>query len=192
MVGGVHVPEAPVELTEHGLVCKGDGWFVVNARQVRWRRWPGMGFSSNLGGDILFDQLGIGLTVLGPGEPMSMYHWETDQEDFLVLSGEATLIIEGKERPLRRWDFVHCPPGTGHVIVGGPCVVLGVGSRERHTTSGQDGKRTGRADWGAYVADPVAKKHGAAPDETTASAEEAYARVPPRVFTRYDGWLDAV
>jgi hypothetical protein len=82
MVGGVNVPEAPVELTEHGLVCKGDGWFVVNAREVRWRRWPGMGFSSNLGGDILFDQLGIGLTVLGPGEPMSMYHWETDQEDF--------------------------------------------------------------------------------------------------------------
>ena len=42
--------------------------------------------------------LGI-LTVLVPGEPMTMYHWETDQEDFLVLSGEALVIIEGEERP---------------------------------------------------------------------------------------------
>ena len=120
-----------------------------------------------------------------------MYHWETDQEDFLVLSGQATLIIEGQERPLRQWDFVHCPPETGHVIVGGPCVVFSVGSRERHTMIGPDGKRTGRPDWGEYVADPVAKQHSAAPDETTTSAEEAYARFPPRVFTRYDGWLDS-
>jgi hypothetical protein len=192
MVSGVDVREAPVELTEHGLVCTADGWFVVNAREVRWRASPGRGFSSNFGGDILFDQLGIGLTVLGPGEPMSMYHWETDQEDFLLLSGEGTLIVEGEERPLRQWDFVHCPPGTAHVIVGGPCVVLGVGSRERHTMIGEDGKRTGRPDWGAYVADPVAKKHGAAPDDTTTSAEEAYARFPPRVFTSYEGWLDSL
>ena len=121
-----------------------------------------------------------------------MYHWESDQEDFLILSGEGTLVVEGQERPLRAWDFVHCPPRTGHVIVGGPCVVLGVGSRERHTMIGPDGKRTGRPGGSAYVADPVAAKHGAAPDEATPSAEEAYARFPRREFTRYDGWLDAV
>ena len=40
-----------------------------------------------------------------------MYHWEADQEDFLVLAGEALLIVEGEERPLRAWDFVHCPAG---------------------------------------------------------------------------------
>jgi mannose-6-phosphate isomerase-like protein (cupin superfamily) len=191
IVDRVHVPEARVEATGDGLVRKTEGWYVVNAREMRWLRWPGLGFSSNFGGDILFDQLGIGLTVLGPGEPMSMYHWETDEEDFLVLSGEATLIIEGQERPLRAWDFVHCPPGTRHVIVGGPCVVLGVGSRERHTIIGPDGKRTGRPGASEYVPDPVAKKHGAAPDEATESAEEAYARFPKRVFTRYGGWLDS-
>ena len=67
--------------------------------------------------------------MLGPGEPIGMYHWETDQEDFLVLSGEALLIVEGQERPLRQWDFVHCPPKTEHMIVGagdGPCVVLAI------------------------------------------------------------------
>ena len=68
-----------------------------------------------------------------PGEPIGMYHWEADQEDFLVLSGEALLIIEGEERPLRQWDFVHCPAETKHIIVGAgdaPCVVLAVGARE--------------------------------------------------------------
>ena len=28
-----------------------------------------------------------------------------------MVSGEALLIVEGEERPLRAWDFVHCPPG---------------------------------------------------------------------------------
>src|SRR4051812_33488018 len=120
MVRCMDVPEAPVEQTEHGLVCKGDGWFVVNATEVRWGRVEGRGVFSNLGGETVFEQIGIGIDVLGPGEPMSMYHWETDQEDSLVLSGEGTLVIQGEERPLRQWDFVHCPPGTAHVIVGGP------------------------------------------------------------------------
>ncbi len=75
--------EAPLEETEYGLVCKGDGWFVVNSKESRWRDKPGRGRSPNLSGDILFDQLGVGITILGPGEPMSMYHWESDQEDFL-------------------------------------------------------------------------------------------------------------
>ena len=71
--------------------------------------------------------------VLEPGEPNSLYHWETETEAFLVLSGEALLIVEGQERPLRQWDFAHCPPKTEHVIVGagdGPCVVLAMSSRE--------------------------------------------------------------
>jgi hypothetical protein len=94
--------------------------------------------------------------VLEPGVPMSMYHWETDQEDFLVLSGEALLIVEGQERPLRQWDFVHCPPGAQHVIVGagdGPCTILGVGSRVHHTMLTPDGTLEGAPDWGAYTVD---------------------------------------
>jgi uncharacterized cupin superfamily protein len=190
MVGDMAVPEAPLEQTGHGLVCKGPGWFVVNAEEVRWRAWEGLGFGTNFGGDTLFDQLGIGIAVLGPGEPMSMYHWETDQEDFLVLAGSGTLVIEGEERPLRQWDFVHCPPGTAHVIVGGPCTVLGVGSRERHTELNEQGERVGRDDGGEYVADPVAARHGASSPVTTIDTDVAYARFPPREFVWYGGWLD--
>jgi cupin domain len=184
------VPEAPLEQTEHGLVCKGPGWFVVNARDVRWRVSEGWGRFSNFGGDTLFDQLGVGIAVLGPGEPMSMYHWETDQEDFLVLSGSGTLVIEGEERPLRQWDFVHCPPRTAHTIVGGPIVVFGVGARERHTMLDENGQRVGRDDGGEYVADPVAARYGASSPVTTIDSEVAYARFPPRELTRYGGWLE--
>jgi uncharacterized cupin superfamily protein len=112
-----------------------------------------------------------------------MYHWEADQEDFLVLSGEALLLVEGEERPLRQWDFAHCPAGTKHIVVGagdGPCVVLGVGARD-HQVAGQ---------WGGYSVDEVALRHGAGVEEETADAEVAYARFRDTEPTPYgEGWL---
>jgi quercetin dioxygenase-like cupin family protein len=48
---------------------------------------------------------------------MGMYHRENGREAFLVLSGECTLIVEGKERRLATWDFFYCAPGTEHIIV---------------------------------------------------------------------------
>jgi oxalate decarboxylase/phosphoglucose isomerase-like protein (cupin superfamily) len=141
----------------------------------------------------MFPQLGLGLTVLEPGEPLAMYHWETDQEDFLVLSGEAVAIVEGEERPLRQWDLLHCPAGTNHVIVGageGPCVVFRVGARENHTYRTSDRGIEGTDDRGAYTVDAAALQHGAAVEEETNDANVAYARFPEPVTTRYrDGWL---
>ena len=124
------IPESELVSTVHGLVPKGQGWFVVNARETQWWERKGRGVlcefeGAGFEGATDFVQLGINLTVLAPGEPMAMYHRENDEEDFLVLAGEALAIVEGEERPLRRWDFLHCPPGTNHVIVGageGPCV----------------------------------------------------------------------
>ena len=82
------VPEARLEATEHGLVPQGGGWFVLNAREARWRHGQGRPAICEFEGEPDFSQLGINLSVLGPGEPMAMYHWEADQEDFLVLAGE--------------------------------------------------------------------------------------------------------
>jgi uncharacterized cupin superfamily protein len=186
------VPEAELAHTEHGLVPTSDGWFVLNAREARWRDRGGQGYSLAFDGDTDFPQVGVNLRVLGPGEPMAMYHWETDQEDFLVLAGEALLIVEGEERRLRRWDFVHCPAGTNHTIVGAgdaPCAVLAVGAREHHTES-RDGVRTGTADWGAYTVDEAALRHGAGVEAETTDADQAYARFPKHKPTRYrEGWL---
>ena len=177
------VPEANLDSTEHGLVPDGEGWFVLNAREARWLYREGRTAICLFEGQPEFSQVGINLSVLGPGEPMAMYHWEADQEDFLVLAGEALLIVEGEERRLRQWDFVHCPPETNHVIVGagdGGCVVLAVGARERSTGP----------EWGAYTVDEVALRHGAGVGEETTDAKQAYARFRQREPTRYrEGWL---
>src|SRR5438045_1430860 len=108
------IQEARLDATEHGLVPSEDGWFVVNAREARWRDGEGLAAICEFEGESTFPQIGINLNVLAPGERMAMYHWEPAQEDFLVLTGEAHLIIEGQERPLQRWDFVHCPAGSKH------------------------------------------------------------------------------
>jgi uncharacterized cupin superfamily protein len=187
------VPEAPFEETELGVRPGGPGWFVLNARDARWFDRKGSGMEVGLHGKGDFPQLGIALYVLGPGEPMAMYHWETDQEDFLVLSGEAIAIVEGQERPLRQWDFVHCPAGTKHVIVGagdGPCVVFAVGARENTTIRLPDGTLDARRDWGAYSVDEAAIRHGAGVEEETTDADVAYARFAEAEPMRYrDGWL---
>jgi uncharacterized cupin superfamily protein len=182
------VPEAELVLTERGLVPKGQGWFVLNARETQWWERPGRGVlcefeGAGFEGATDFTQLGINLTRLAPGEPMSMYHWEADQEDFLVLAGEALLVIEGEERPLRQWDFVHCPAEARHVIVGagaGTCLVLAVGARDRSTGP----------DWGAYTVDEAALRHGAGVERETTDPKEAYARFGRGGLTRYrEGWL---
>src|SRR4029450_7524419 len=74
------VSEAALESTEHGLVPTGKGWFVVNAREAVWTDRKGRGFYCGFEGEAEFPQIGINLRVLGPGEPMAMYHREHDQE----------------------------------------------------------------------------------------------------------------
>ena len=70
------LPESRLESTEHGLVPKGDGWFILNAREARWYDAPGRSsactFEGELEGEQDFLQLGMNLNVLGPGEPMAM------------------------------------------------------------------------------------------------------------------------
>ncbi len=177
------VPEAPLERNEHGFSPAGPGWFVLNARDARWRHAPGRGAYSDFEGEHEWEQLGMHLVVLEPGEAMGMYHWEADQEDFLIVSGEALLIVEGEERPLRQWDFFHCPPHTKHIIVGagnGPCLVVAVGAREH----------IDNPDWGGYTVDETALRHGVGVEQATTEAREAYANVARREPTACrDGWL---
>lgn len=157
-------------------------WFVRNVRDMKWADRGPRGFVTDLVDDD-DAQIGVNLFVLGPGQPMSMYHWEADQEDFLVLSGEALLIVENEERPLRQWDFFHCPPNVSHVLVGagsGPTAILAIGAREQ-----QDGP-----DWGGYPYSEVAMKHDASAEEETTDPRVAYARFPARQPGEFrEDWL---
>jgi uncharacterized cupin superfamily protein len=177
------VPEAPLEDTEHGRRAAGEGWYVLNARDATWYDRGERGALCDFEAGQDWEQVGVNLFVLNPGNPMAMYHWEADQEDYLVVHGEALLIAEGEERPLKQWDFVHCPVGMNHVIVGagsGPCVVVAVGAREHQGGEG----------WGGYHVDETAQRHNASSPEETNDAEVAYARFRTRVETGYrEGWL---
>jgi uncharacterized cupin superfamily protein len=178
--------EARVARTDAGLVPEGEGWFIINVAEAAWQTTPGGGTWSLLEPeDRRFGQFGIGVHVLPPGEAPGFYHWESDQEGFLVLDGECVAIVEGQERRMARWDFLHCPPGTRHILVGAagerPCAVLMVGAR----TPGKLVK---------YPADPVAARHGASVARDAEHAREAYAQWPhqPRTFTTVRApWPDA-
>jgi uncharacterized cupin superfamily protein len=174
------VPEAPLRETRYGLVADVEGWFVVNAREARWRESGPFGVYCDFEGKRPFRQLGLNISVLEPGQSLGYYHRENAQEDFLVLSGECVLVVEDEERQLRAWDFVHCPPGTPHMIVGagnGPAVVLAVGARGLP----RKGLR--------YIPSPVAKKRGVSVEKETTKPAEAYAGLPRSSRVAYGGWL---
>jgi uncharacterized cupin superfamily protein len=165
------VPEAKLKQTESGLVPEGEGWFVVNAREARWFEHAAFGRYSRFEGDARFPEFGINISVLEPGNASCMYHGENNQEDFLVLTGECLLLVEGEERQLKAWDFVHCPAWTEHVFVGagsGPCLILSVGTRNE-------------PDEVIYPVAEVAQRRGGSVEEETSSAKEAYARFPKAV-----------
>ena len=147
------VAEARVEATETGKVVQGDGWFILNLADASWERDADLGTWCSLGApDAPFSQFGIGPHMLMPGQPNARYHAEAAQEGFLVLSGECIAIVEGEERRMRQWDYLHCPPGTHHITVGaggGPCVILMVGAR------GPDVEET------EYTVDELAARYGA-------------------------------
>ena len=161
------VPEATVEETEAGQVVRGEGWFILSLADARWERDPDLGVWCNLGAhDAPFSQFGIGPHMLMPGQPNARYHAEAAQEGFLVLSGECIAIVEGQERRMRQWDYLHCPPGTHHITVGagdGPCVILMVGTR------GPEVEET------EYTVDELAARYGASVARHTNSSTEAYA-----------------
>ena len=173
------VPEATLTKTENGLIPDAEGWFVLNARDAVWIRSEERGLDTYLEGRQEWTELGFRIQVLMPGQRNGLYHGERGQEDFLVVSGECVLVIEGEERRLKAWDFVHCPPWTKHIFVGagdGPCVIVMTGSRA-------GGSKI------LYPVDEFAAKHGASVEKETSNPDEAYARFGPEEWAAYGGWL---
>lgn len=111
-----------------------------------------------------YHDFGINVRVVEPGQPTALYHAENAEEAFLVLAGECTAIVDDEELTLRQWEFLHCSPGTPHVLIGagdGPCAILMVGGR-----GGDPGLH--------YPVSEVAARHGVSVDTETDSFEEAW------------------
>jgi uncharacterized cupin superfamily protein len=173
------VDEARLEETAGGLAPASEGWFVVNVRDGRWMTNPVLGDAFVLEGDEAgFDQVGYTIGILQPGQSGGRYHRESEQEDFLVLAGECLLLIEDEERPLKQWDFVHCPAGTNHGFVGtgdSPCVLFATGTRtENHEV--------------VYPRSELAIRHGAGVEAETTKPAEAYAPYPKWQDGRPESW----
>jgi uncharacterized cupin superfamily protein len=178
------VPEAPLVDNGSGLAPSADGWFVVNVRDAQWltsedgEKTPTGSECPFESGKAEFPQLGVRLHVLPPGQSNGLYHRESEQEAFLVLSGECTLLVEGEERRLRPWDFFHSPAGTEHIVVGAgsePCVILMTGGRSE--------------DWKVlYPVSELAARYGASAKQKTSSPDEAYVGFEPSRRERPAYW----
>jgi uncharacterized cupin superfamily protein len=164
------VEEAPLRRDEMGLVPDGDGWFIVNIAESQGAHTERFGDGCMFEGRIgTFPELGVNVRVLQTGQPAAMYHREGAQEAFIVLSGECVAIVEDEERPMRKGDFLHSPPGTAHVLVGageGRCAVLMVGARKQPLEI-------------EFPASSAAARYGASVEEDTYDRGVAYAGVSP-------------
>ena len=170
--------EAKLEQTAEGIVRRSEGWFVVNAHDAAWRNTERFGAFCSFEGDVRFPHFGLNIHVLQPQQPSCHYHGEEAQEDFLVLSGECVLLIDGQERKLKAWDFVHCEPWTEHVFVGagsGPCAILMVGARNV-------------GEGILYPRSDLALKHGAGVREATPDPKVSYADCPKSTPSRAAEW----
>ena len=165
----MRVEEASAEETPYGRYITSEGWFVHNLQEALAVRFQQGGALYPLEPrEAPFRDMGVNVRVLWPGDASGRYHHEDAQEGFLVLSGECLLVVEEQERPLRQWDYFHCPPGTSHIIVGAgdsPCAVLMIGARREPETFG-------------YPVSAVAAKHGASVSKETSDPDEAYADRP--------------
>ena len=158
------VNEAQLTQTGSGVAPATAGWFVLSVRDAVWYTHAfGDACFFEGEGEAVFEQFGVGVRVLWPGRSTWLYHAESAQEDFLVVSGEALLIVEEQERALRAWDFVHCPAGAAHAFVAvgtDPCVMVMVGARPADRTY-------------RYPRSPLAVRHRVAAVVETDSPQEA-------------------
>jgi mannose-6-phosphate isomerase-like protein (cupin superfamily) len=90
--------------------------------------------------------LGLNLIRLAPGQRGRIHRHERQEEVYVVLAGELTLLLEGEPRTIARWEAVRVAPDVRRQLANRgrePLLLLALGGAERH--AGRDGLAF--ADW---------------------------------------------
>ncbi len=89
---------------------------------------------------------GMNLITMRPGQRSRVHMHERQEEAYLVLEGELTLMLEGGEQALSRWQVARVPAEMRRQLLNrgpGRLVLLALGGHGEH--EGRDGKA-----WGSW------------------------------------------
>lgn len=84
---------------------------------------------------------GLNAIVLAPGERGRVHRHDHQEEVYLVLEGELTLVLEDAEHVLGRYQLARVPPSARRQLVNAgrePVVLLALGGSGEH--QGRDGR----------------------------------------------------
>lgn len=118
------------------IIRKGEATVEVATEQQVGNN--GMFSSERLSDDGGLTQFGASIETLQPGTRSSNRHWHEHEDEFVhMLTGQAVLIENDGEHPLRPGDTACWPAGVpnAHHLVnrsGVPCSYLVVGTRATH------------------------------------------------------------
>ena len=93
---------------------------VINLDELDYEHAPETGpFQqswANIGSRIGARKLGYNLTIVPPGKRGCPFHnHHNNEEMFLILEGQGVLRFGDQEYPVRKHDFIACPPGGREV-----------------------------------------------------------------------------
>ena len=91
---------------------------IINLDQLEFQPDPPgfPGSHAEVSGKIGAKKLGYNITVCPPGKTVCPFHnHRINEEMFFILEGEGLLRFGTEELPLRKNDFVACPPGGPEV-----------------------------------------------------------------------------
>ncbi|MFZ4382017.1 MAG: cupin domain-containing protein [Sandarakinorhabdus sp.] len=109
-------------------VRTGSNYLPPHDQAVAGRTWQAVALAGGI------TQFGANLVTLPPGAWSSQRHWHSHEDEMLVmLSGEAVLVEDDGETPLRPGDIACFPAGArnGHHLQNrsnAPCRFLAVGT----------------------------------------------------------------
>jgi uncharacterized cupin superfamily protein len=90
--------------------------------------------------DLGVTAFGLNLLCLEPGQRGRIHRHRRQEEVYVVLAGELTLVVEARPQRLARWEAVRVPADVRRQLVNrgpGRLVLLAVGGAEPH--EGRDG-----------------------------------------------------